>query len=115
MTDIVAGPGDRATGLTGVNIPIFLLTGGFIVLFCVLALVSLDTLSAIVDAGFAWSAKFFGLYWQLLLLATFLMGLVIAALPGGKAIMGGNWWNFFQSSFGPADRRGTSDPASVVQ
>lgn len=89
MTDIVAGPGDRATGLTGVNIPIFLLTGGFIVLFCVLALVSLDTLSAIVDAGFAWSAKFFGLYWQLLLLATFLMGLVIAALPGGKAIMGG--------------------------
>ena len=89
MTDIPAGPGRRAVGLSGVNTPIFLLTGGFIVLFCILALFSLDTLSAVVDAGFAWSAKFFGLYWQLLLLATFLMGLLIAVLPGGKAIMGG--------------------------
>ena len=89
MTDIPAGTGQRATGLSGVNIPIFLLTGGFIILFCVLALVSLETLSAVVDASFAWSAKFFGFYWQLLLLATFLMGLVIAILPGGKAIMGG--------------------------
>ncbi|MGI9523164.1 MAG: BCCT family transporter, partial [Hyphomicrobiaceae bacterium] len=89
MTDIPAGTGERATGLSGVNVPIFLLTGGFIILFCVLALVSLETLSAVVDASFAWSAKFFGLYWQLLLLATFLMGLLIAILPGGKAIMGG--------------------------
>ncbi|MGI9421817.1 MAG: BCCT family transporter [Hyphomicrobiaceae bacterium] len=89
MTDIPAGTGQRAIGLSGVNIPIFLLTGGFIILFCVLALVSLETLSAVVDASFAWSAKFFGFYWQLLLLATFLMGLVIAILPGGRAIMGG--------------------------
>lgn len=88
MTDIATVSGQRTTGLTGVNIPIFILTGGFIVLFCVLALVSLDTLSTLVDTGFAWSARIFGLYWQLLLLATFLMGLVIALLPGGKAIMG---------------------------
>ena len=58
--------------------PIFLLTGGFIVLFCALALVNLDTLSALVDAGFSrWSARFFGLYWQLLLLATFFIGLLL--------------------------------------
>lgn len=88
MTDISAGVEQRAVGLSGVNLPIFLLTGGFIILFCVLALVSLDTLTAVVDAGFAFSAKYFGLYWQLLLLATFLVGLFIAALPGGKAIMG---------------------------
>jgi len=53
MTDIPAGVGRRASGLDGVNIPIFAVTGGFIVLFCTLALVSLETLSAIVDAGFA--------------------------------------------------------------
>jgi len=89
MTDIPAGVGRRASGLDGVNIPIFAVTGGFIVLFCTLALVSLETLSAIVDAGFAWSARLFGLYWQLLLLATFVLGLVCAALPGGRAVMGG--------------------------
>lgn len=88
MTNISAAAEQRAVGLSGVNLPIFLLTGGFIILFCVLALVSLDTLTAVVDAGFAFSAKYFGLYWQLLLLATFLVGLFIAALPGGKAIMG---------------------------
>jgi len=89
MTDIPAGTGRRASGLDGVNLPIFALTGGFIAGFCLLALVSLDTLSAIVDAGFAWSARLFGLYWQLLLLATFFVGLLIAVLPGGKAVMGG--------------------------
>ena len=89
MTDIPAGPGKRASGLDGVNLPIFALTGGFIAAFCLLALVSLDTLKAIVDASFAWSARFFGLYWQLLLLATFFIGLLIAVLPGGRAVMGG--------------------------
>ncbi len=89
MSDIPADTNQRTTGLTGVNIPLFVLTGGFIVLFCLLALFSLDLLSSAVDVGFAWSAKYFGLYWQLLLLATFFMGLIIAILPGGKAIMGG--------------------------
>lgn len=88
MTDIPAGVGQRAIGLNGVNIPVFVLTAGFIILFCVLALISLDTLSAVVDAGFAWSAKFFGFYWQLLLLATFFIGLLLCVLPGGKAKMG---------------------------
>jgi choline-glycine betaine transporter len=89
MTDIPAGPGSRASGFDGVNMPIFAITGGFIALFCLLALVDLDTLQAVVDTGFAWSAKFFGLYWQLLLLGTFLIGLLIAVLPGGKAVLGG--------------------------
>jgi glycine betaine transporter len=89
MSDIPAGSGQRTTGLTGVNIPVFVLAAGFIVMFCLLALFSLDLLSSVVDVGFTWSAKYFGLYWQLLLLATFFMGLVIAVLPGGKAIMGG--------------------------
>ncbi|MGM0662206.1 MAG: BCCT family transporter [Pseudomonadota bacterium] len=83
------GPGKRESGLQGVNLPIFFLTGGFIAAVCILALVSLETLSAIVDTSFAWAARFFGLFWQLLLLATFFIGLLIAVLPGGKAIMGG--------------------------
>lgn len=72
-----------------VNIPLFLISGGFIALFCIAALIDLDALSAAVDWGFNVSATYFGLYWQILLLATFLIGLVLCVLPGGRAIMGG--------------------------
>ncbi|MBA96203.1 BCCT family transporter [Sulfitobacter sp.] len=71
-----------------INKPLFAITGGFIAIFCLIALFDLELLSLIVDTSFAFSAQYFGLYWQLLLLATFLIGLVIIFLPGGKAIMG---------------------------
>ncbi len=76
-------------GFDHINKPLFLITGGFIVLFGVTAILDLELLSGIVDSGFAWSANWFRLYWQLLLLATFIIGLVLCVLPGGKAIMGG--------------------------
>ena len=76
-------------GFDHINKPLFLITGGFITLFCVIAVIDLDTLSGLVDVGFYWSAKLFGLYWQLLLLATFIIGLVLCVLPGAKAKMGG--------------------------
>lgn len=71
-----------------VNKPLFVISGGFIALFCIAALINLDALSAAVDWGFSISATYFGLYWQVLLLATFLIGLVLCVLPGGRAIMG---------------------------
>ena len=73
---------------SGINKPLFLISGGFIALFCLMALIDLDTLSAMVDWGFNFSATYFGLYWQVLLLATFLIGLLLCVLPGGGAIMG---------------------------
>ncbi|MFX0542523.1 BCCT family transporter [Roseovarius sp. S4756] len=84
MSDLTASGKPRAH----INKPLFAITGGFITLFCIVALVNLDLLSAIVDASFAFSAKYFGLYWQILLLATFLIGLVLVVMPGGRAIMG---------------------------
>jgi choline-glycine betaine transporter len=72
-----------------IHMPLFVISGGFIALFCIAALVNLDALSAAVDWGFNVSATYFGLYWQVLLLATFLIGLVLCVLPGGRAIMGG--------------------------
>ncbi len=74
--------------MSHINLPLFAVTGGFIALFCLVALFDLDLLSSVVDAGFAFSARYFGLYWQVLLLATFLIGLAIVVLPGSKAIMG---------------------------
>ncbi|MGI9419697.1 MAG: BCCT family transporter, partial [Geminicoccaceae bacterium] len=85
MTDIAV---ESPHGLGHINKPLFFITGGFILLFCITALINLEWLSAMVDAGFAWSATYFGLYWQLLLLATFLIGLVLCVLPGGSAKMG---------------------------
>lgn len=89
ISSIPAGPGERAHGLAGVNLPVFALTGGFIALFCLMALADLDSLSSAVDAGFAFAARIFGFYWQILLLATFLIGLGILVLPGSRAKMGG--------------------------
>ena len=79
---------DERTGFAGVNKTVFALTGGFIAAFCLTALVSLETLSAWVDAGFGWSVKFFGLYWQILLFATFVIGIVIAIMPASRVKLG---------------------------
>ena len=81
--------------------PIFIMTASFIIAFCVWALADIDSLSAAVDWGFSASARFFGLYWQLLLLGTFLIGLAICVLPGAAARMGGREvpeFNYFQWS-----------------
>lgn len=94
MTDTTESRGP--SGLLGrVDKPLFAVTGGFILLFCALALISMDTLSAIVDWGFNIAATWFGLYWQVLLLATLVIGLVICVLPGGKAILGRLEWPEF--------------------
>lgn len=68
---------------------LFAVTGGFIALFCAYALFDIEGLSALVDASFGFSARYFGLYWQVLLLATFLIGLLLCVLPGSKTVMGG--------------------------
>ncbi|WCR11515.1 BCCT family transporter [Paracoccus stylophorae] len=87
MTDITTpqtGPASARIDKT-----LFAITGGFIALFCAYAFVDIDGLSALVDAGFNFSARYFGLYWQVLLLATFLIGLLLCVLPGSRTVMGG--------------------------
>jgi glycine betaine transporter len=81
-------PMSTAAPLRQVDKPLFALSGGFILAFCLWALFDLKGLSGAVDAGFAFSARYFGLYWQLLLLGTFLISLVVCLLPGAKAKMG---------------------------
>lgn len=88
MTDTTETRADGAW-LGRVDKPLFAVTGGFIVLFCALALISMDALSAMVDRGFNFAATYFGLYWQILLLATFIIGIVICFLPGSRAVLGG--------------------------
>lgn len=87
MSKISDTGNDRQRGR--IDTPLFAVTGGFIGLFCAYALVDIDGLSSLVDGGFAFAARYFGLYWQVLLLATFLIGLVLCVLPGARTRMGG--------------------------
>ncbi|XKY39108.1 BCCT family transporter [Enterovibrio sp. 27052020O] len=73
----------------GLDNPVLWLSGGFLTAFVVTALIDNKLLSSIVNSGFSWSVKIFGPYWQLLLLATFLIGLALAFNPStGKVRLG---------------------------
>jgi len=87
MTDMTDTGGINA-GKGLLDKPLFAVTGGFILIFCAYALIDIEGLSALVDLGFGVSAQYFGLYWQVLLLATFLIGILICFLPGSRTVMG---------------------------
>lgn len=88
MTEVTQSGGiDAAFGR--IDKPLLAVTGGFIVLFCAFALFDIEALGAMVDRGFGFAATWFGLYWQVLLLATFLIGLGLCVLPGAGTRLGG--------------------------
>lgn len=64
--------------------PLFLISGGFLGAFLLAALIDIDTVSALVNTLFAWSTKAFGLYWQVLMLATFAVSLFIGFSRCGR-------------------------------
>ncbi|WP_250634649.1 BCCT family transporter [Spiribacter curvatus] len=64
------------------------LSAGFILLFVGLSIFDVDLVSQLVGSGFAWTAKYLGSYFQLLLLLTFVIALGVAISPAGGAVMG---------------------------
>ena len=66
----------------------FSLSGGFLVIFLLMALLDLDGLSHRVNVAASWSTKHFGAYWQALLLLTFLIGIYVASSRSGKVRLG---------------------------
>ena len=83
----VAKPGIKF--LEGVDIPVFLISGGALVLFAVLALYDINMMSSWVNTAFASSTKLFGAYWQVLLLLTFVIGIFLAVGRTGSVVLGG--------------------------
>ena len=65
-----------------------ILSSGFLMAFVVLALVDTKLLSTVVNGGFAWATKYFGAYWQFLLLATFLIGIGLTLGRTGSVVLG---------------------------
>tara|TARA_R110002051_G_scaffold1619_4_gene8949 strand:- start:10626 stop:12311 length:1686 start_codon:yes stop_codon:yes gene_type:complete len=80
----VQGPTDTL----GLKNPAFWYSGGFIIAFVLMAIFAEAQLATIVNAGFVWSAKIFGPFWQILLLATFVIALAVAAGRTGQVILG---------------------------
>jgi choline-glycine betaine transporter len=68
--------------------PVFILSGGFLMLFVATALFDIDLLSATVNSAFGGATQFFGAYWQVLMLVTFLTALYVAVSDSGKARLG---------------------------
>ncbi|MBY4675397.1 BCCT family transporter [Marinobacterium arenosum] len=75
--------------LAGVDLPVFLISGGVLVLFAAFALYDIDMVSGWVNSAFAASTKAFGAYWQVLLLLTFVIGLFMAIGRTGAVVLGG--------------------------
>lgn len=75
--------------LAGVDLPVFLISGGVLVLFVAFALYDIDLVSGWVNTAFATSTKYFGAYWQVLLLLTFVIGLFLTIGRTGSVVLGG--------------------------
>ncbi|WP_201544145.1 BCCT family transporter [Psychrobacter sp. H7-1] len=72
----------------GLKNPALWYSGGFIIIFVLMAIFSQQYLAQAVEIGFNWSVKFFGPFWQILLLATFLIALAVGAGRTGRVILG---------------------------
>ncbi len=64
------------------------LSAGFILLFIFMSIFDVDLVATLVGDSFAWTAKYLGSYFQLLLLLTFLIAIGVAISPAGRAVMG---------------------------
>lgn len=53
-------------------------SAGFIIAFIVAAIINVDTVGTIVTVACAWVCDYFGAFWQILLIATFFLGLGLA-------------------------------------
>lgn len=65
-----------------------IVSGGMLAAFVVAAIAAPANVSAWVDTAFTASAAWFGFYWQILLLATFLVAIVLAVVPWSSVRMG---------------------------
>lgn len=79
---------EQETKKTGIDWPVFGWSGGIVLAFVVAALVNIDFVSGMVNKGFGFSCKYFGAYWQVLLLLTFLISIVLACSKYGSIKLG---------------------------
>ena len=80
---------DNPSDTLGLKNPAFWYSGGFIIAFVLMAIFAEEYLAKLINVGFSWSATVFGPFWQILLLATFVIALAVGAGRTGRVILGG--------------------------
>lgn len=68
--------------------PVFIVSGGFLILFIILSFMNSDMVGSAITTLFDYSADWFGAYWQLLLLGNFFIGIGLAISKYGKVKLG---------------------------
>lgn len=76
-------------GQSKIDWPVFGISGGFIVLFVVLALFNVELVSKWVNVAQSFATTYFGAVWQLLLVATFVIAIYLAFSSYGAVRVGG--------------------------
>ncbi|MFB1050584.1 BCCT family transporter [Paraliobacillus sp. JSM ZJ581] len=67
---------------------VFYISGGLLISFVVLAMIDLKMIQEWINYSFNIAAKYFGSYWELLLLANFIIAIVLAISKYGKIRLG---------------------------
>jgi len=67
---------------------VFFISGGFLLLFIIVSFIDSEMVGHWITVSFDASAKFFGGYWQLLLLGNFLIGIYLAVTKYGNVRLG---------------------------
>lgn len=68
--------------------PVFGISGGLLVAFVIAGIINLDFVKTFVNEGFAWSVKYFGAFWQVLMLLNFIIALYVAFSKYGQVKLG---------------------------
>ncbi|MFD1606978.1 BCCT family transporter [Oceanobacillus luteolus] len=76
------------SGKPSLDWTVFALSGGFFVLFIIAYVINRDLVGNFVNDSFAFSVKYFGSFWQILLLATFILAIIIAFSKYGDIRLG---------------------------
>lgn len=69
--------------------PVFLISGGLLILFVIVGFINVDFITDMVDTSFDFSVKYFGGLYQIVLLGTFLIALVLGYSKFGRIRLGG--------------------------
>ncbi len=71
-----------------VDLPVFILSGGIIILFIVYGFINVEGLKSGINVLFSWSTEFFGPLWYILVILYFVLGIYIAFSKYGKIRIG---------------------------
>ncbi|OED46070.1 BCCT transporter [Endozoicomonas sp. (ex Bugula neritina AB1)] len=75
--------------LEGVDKRVFFFSGGVLALFVAITLYDINLMTRWLGNAFSQSTQYFGAYWQILLLLTFIIGLVLGFGRTGQIVLGG--------------------------